>query len=186
MVKPGSNMPPVDSELNDRIEQVIGNKGDTADSTADTASLVALVRQVLADVSTVDGVADDVETKVDTVDTNVDTLITANNNVTVVSNTGVAIAGNGENQADLFTVTGGVHIYELWAEVTDATDTTTLETASFILDDATTTADITESSTGTDLSGVAAGSIVKCDAAPGTAVTLVSNAVGAVDAGALA
>lgn len=83
--------------------------------------------------------------------------------------------GNGAQTDNIFQITGTVRVIELYGVCTEATDSTTLSATSFTLYDGTNTEDVTESSTGTDLSGIGVDGFVAKTATAGTALTFHDN-----------
>lgn len=72
----------------------------------------------------------------------------------------LSLDGTGAQTDNVFTVTGSVEIIDIYGVLTDATDVTTLSGASFTAYDGTNTVDITESTTGVDLSGATVNSLI--------------------------
>lgn len=83
--------------------------------------------------------------------------------------------GNGAQTDNVFQITGSVKILEIRGVCTEATDATTVTGASFTAYDGTNTVDVTESTTGTDLSGIGVGGFFYKSATAGTAVTFQDN-----------
>lgn len=100
----------------------------------------------------------------------------------LVTNT-FTLDGNGAQTDNIFQVTGAVDIVSLLGECTEATDATTCTGASWTLYDGSATIDITESATGTSLSGIGVGGMIYKDATAGTALTYDNNAAGVFNDG---
>lgn len=133
-------VPSIDSSGNTRMMETVGNKSDTVAGN----SGISLLKQVLAAVAVVDGVADAIKAKTDVLE---------GTNIKIVSRTARAIAAS----ESLFTITGRVVLLDIVGEVVTNLQAQATETK--IVANPTVGGDA-DLCTVLDLTGFVAGSIV--------------------------
>ncbi len=131
--------------------QVAAVKADTNTTRTSVLATAAQLALTDADVTTVLGVAQSTETKMDGLRNQTDRM-----SGELIKTAGVALAGTGAQEEDIFKFEGAVLIKEIYLQITDDTDTTTLSNVKFAIHDTTNTEDIVDV---VDLSGYEAGSI---------------------------
>lgn len=93
----------------------------------------------------------------------------------------ITLNGNGAQTDNLFTLTGTVYLKAIWAQITEATESTTCSSTAFLLYDSTATVDITKLSSGLDMSGAAVGDVFYKGAASTSNAIKLAVAAGAVN-----
>jgi hypothetical protein len=124
--------------------QVAAVKADTNTTRTSVLATATQLGLTDADVTTVLGIAQSTETKMDRMSGE------------LIKTAGVALSGAGAQVENLFEFEGAVLIKELYLQLTDDTDTTTLSNVKFAIHDTTNTEDIVDV---VDLSGFETGSI---------------------------